>query len=102
MASKIRGRNAMLAHLLLLTQTSALQKWVRIAAPPSPPATAKAYPLYPLPATYLPGSTIFLRNSEPRNVEMATKEDYFVASQVSADRSSVAAVGALLLSLIHI
>jgi hypothetical protein len=104
MASKIRGRNAviprrtattMLAHLLLVTQTSSLQ-WFRIAASPSPPATAKAYPLYPLPATYLPGSTIFLRNSEPRNVEMATKEEYFVATQVSADRSSVAAVGALL------
>ena len=69
------------------------------ASPPPPrppPASTARLPLYPLPAVYLPGSTLELRNIEPRNRAMCCEHDEFVASLVAPGGAKCARIGAIL------
>ena len=59
-------------------------------------ASTRALAVYPLPAVYLPGSTVMLRNIEERNVKMAREQSVFVASLLASDRMHCATIGAVL------
>ena len=81
-----RDGMSMLVHLLLPSALGGRWFPLDAAAPAtSGIASARAMPLYPLPALYLPGSTCMVRNVQLRNIAMCKANAEFAAALVSLD-----------------